>query len=562
MAKPQKPFWQVALMDIWGGMIEVVAGPAKTLWSAIGFVGGGAWRAAVARLPRTWDAPLNIIAAGGSLALWVLMAGGVMNVIFAAKTLPQAEVDLWSVNRPPSVTIVDRQGTTIGTRGSKYGDPVDLDELPAYVIDAFIATEDRRFFDHHGFDVRGLARAIVSNIQAGRLVEGGSTITQQLAKNLFLDADRTFTRKFEEMQLALWLEARLSKEEILSLYLNRIYLGAGTFGIEAAAHAYFSKSATELTLAEAAVLAGLPKAPSSLAPTTNLEGALRRSRAVINNLVEARKIDLVVAAEAKLAPPDLVLQQRHDAFGYFLDHIAADLQNRFGDLQEDLLVTTTIDSQMQIIAHDTVNKVLSGEGVQQQGAEQAGLIVYDKEGGIVAMVGGRSYRDSQFNRATQAQRQPGSAFKPFVFLAALEAGLSPETIVIDQPVKVGDWAPRNYTGQHRGPMRLSTAVAQSTNAVAVQVTEAIGRDRVIDAASRSGITQTLAPHASIALGALEMTLEDLTAAYLPLAHEGNEVAPHAINTVRTRGGETLYEFEKIEGFQLIETSHAHDTTRM
>ena len=510
---------------------------------------------------RLIPSPLAIFRAGGSAVLWAIIGILVINIRFAANVLPQTQVDLWSINRPASLTVLDRDGEIIGIRGSRYGDPVSLEDLPPHVIDAFISTEDRRFFEHRGFDLRGLTRAVIANIRAGTVVQGGSTITQQLAKNLFLSPDRTLMRKFEEIQLAFWLEARLSKEEILSLYLNRTYLGAGSYGIEAASTLYFGKPAVELTLPEAALLAGLPKAPSALAPTVNLEGALERGREVIDNMVETGRIDEVTASIAKLTPPALQVTEQYASYGYFLDHVVAELEKRFGALDQDLVVTTTLDQRIQRFADAAVDDVLSAE-TAVQGAEQASLIAFDEKGGIVAMVGGLDYQYSQFNRATQAKRQPGSAFKPFVFLAALEAGFSPESVLIDQPVKVEDWAPRNYTGRHRGPMRLNAAFAASTNSVAVQLSEAIGRDRVVDAARRSGISQNISAHASLPLGTEEMALIDLTAAYMPFAHAGAEVPPHSIREVRTRQGETLYQFEPIEGFRVIEAAHAKVMTQM
>lgn len=511
----------------------------------------------------------------GSASLAVMAVALVLNIRFAEEVLPKGEVDLFSAGRPVGLTILDRQGRRLGTRGIEYDEDgnrsaslgisyreaVPLEDLPPYVTRAFIATEDRRFFEHPGFDVRGLARALVANVQAGRVVEGGSTISQQLAKNLFLSPEQTIMRKLEEMQLALWLEARLSKEDILSLYMNRIYLGAGTYGIEAAADAYFSKDARDLTLAEAAILAGLPKAPSTLAPTSNLTGAIERSAEVIDNLVEIGAIDPVTAEIAKLVPPDLAVRERNVSYGYFLDRVTEAIYDRFGTLHEDLIVTTTLDLDLQAFAQAAVEEGLDDDA-HGRGAEQAALIAYDDRGGIVAMVGGRSYEQSQFNRASQAKRQPGSAFKPFVFLAALEAGFDPGTLIVDRPVRVGDWRPRNYANTYRGPVRLSDALASSVNSVAVQVTETIGRDRVVDAARRAGLNAPLEPVPSIALGAFEVSLEDLTAAYLPFAQEGAEVSGHVLAKVETRGGRTVYEYAPIEGFQVLDAGLARETTNM
>ena len=558
------------LGDLGLGLAEVGGHVWRVARRGAGIMGGAAWRG-LARLPS----PHKPLLIAGSAALTVLGAVLVLDVRFAERVLPKTDVDLFSAGRPVGLTILDRNGERLGTRGIEYDEDgnrrvalgisyreaVPLADLPPYVTEAFIATEDRRFWDHPGFDVRGLARALVANAQAGRVVEGGSTITQQLAKNLFLSPEQTIMRKLEEMQLALWLEARLSKEEILSLYMNRIYLGAGTYGIEAAADAYFSKDARDLTLAEAALLAGLPKAPSTLAPTTNLEGALARSAEVIDNLVEAGSIDPVTAEIAKLVPPDLALRTRTVAYGYFLDRVTQAIYDRFGTLHEDLIVTTTLDARLQAAAQAAVSDALDADA-RARGAEQAALIAYDAGGGIVAMVGGASYEASQFNRASQAKRQPGSAFKPFVFLAALESGFGPGTMMVDRPVRVGDWRPSNYDDRYRGPIRLGDAVAASANSVAVQVTEAIGRDRVVDAARRAGLAAPLDPVPSIALGAFEVSLEDLTAAYLPFAQDGAEVLGHVLARVETRGGRVVYEYKPIEGFRVLDPGLARETTHM
>ena len=558
------------LGDLGLGLAEVVVHTGRVLRRGALIMASGT-NAGLRRLPS----PHKPVLIAGSAAMTLGAAALIVNIRFAEEVLPKGPVDLFSAGRPVGLTILDRNGERLGTRGIEYDEDgtrratrgisyreaVPLDDLPPYVVDAFISTEDRRFFEHPGFDPRGLARALVANVQAGRVVEGGSTITQQLAKNLFLSPEQTIMRKLEEMQLALWLEARLSKEEILSLYMNRIYLGAGTYGIEAAADAYFSKDATELTLAEAAILAGLPKAPSTLAPTANLEGAIARSAEVIDNLVETGDIDPVTAEVAKLVPPDLALRERNVSYGYFLDRVTEAIYDRFGTLHEDLIVTTTLDLDMQAAAQDAVTTALD-DAARARGAEQAALIAYDDHGGIVAMVGGASYETSQFNRASQAKRQPGSAFKPFVFLAALESGFDPGTMMIDRPVAVGDWRPRNYGDRYRGPIRLADAVASSANSVAVQVTETIGRDRVVDAARRAGINAPLDPVPSIALGAFEVSLENLTGAYLPFAQEGAEVLGHVLARVETRGGEVIYEYQPIEGFQVLDPGLARETTHM
>lgn len=510
------------------------------------------------RLPR-----LRLVIIGfAALFFWVVVAGIVLQIRMAALVLPSEVTDLYAANRPPSMTIVDRDGDVIGTRGAILGDRIALEDVPPILIDALIATEDRRYYRHPGFDTRGVLRAIVANVRAGEVVEGGSTITQQLAKNLFLKPDKTLWRKIEEIQLAVWLEAHFTKEEILALYLNRIYMGAGTYGISAAANAYFSKPVGELTNGEAVLLAGLPQAPSSYAPTTNWKAAIKRYQTVLDNLVEDEKLTAEQAQELKDNPPTLDAAETSPANGYFLDHVVAEVTERLGTITEDIIIETTLDSQLQQFAEQAVDEVMKTTD-PKTGATQAALIAYDEDGAIVAMVGGLDYRTSQFNRATQAMRQPGSAFKPFVYLAALESGLTPETIVVDRPIKVGKWAPTNYTNRYRGPMRLATALAKSTNTIAVQVTEAIGRDRVIDAARRAGIETDMEQVPSIALGAMEITLEELTAAYLVFSHQGEERPGHAITAVTTRDGRPLGTYnELIDGFQIIEPGLAEETTRM
>ncbi|MEM1192323.1 MAG: PBP1A family penicillin-binding protein [Pseudomonadota bacterium] len=447
--------------------------------------------------------------------------------------------DLWNINRQSSIVMLDRHGTEMMSRGARYGEAVSVDELPPYLVAAFLATEDRRFYDHFGIDLRGTLRAAVTNYRSGAVVQGGSTITQQLAKNLFLSPDRTYKRKLREALLAIWLEGRYSKDELLSLYLNRIYLGAGAYGVEAAAKTYFGKSAREVTLAEAAMLAGLPKAPSSLAPTQNLLGAERRSAEVVDNLLETDAITSFQARDAKLNPAVLATNEFSPELGYAFDTVAAMANAMVGSNDGDLIIQTTLDPQLQKDAETALSLALTIEE-RQRGAEQAALISYDLEGATRAMAGGRDYRDSQFNRAVQARRQPGSAFKPFVYIAALEAGITPDAKFIDQPINIDGWQPSNYADEFAGPVRLTEAVAKSINTVSVQVSEEVGREKVIEVARRLGITSPLQPHPSLALGAVDLTLEELTRAYLPLARGGTRVSPYLIETIRNQDGTVLY----------------------
>ncbi|MEM1409559.1 MAG: PBP1A family penicillin-binding protein [Pseudomonadota bacterium] len=498
------------------------------------------------------------IAASSMMTLAIpLMA---INAHIAQSVFPDPSVDLSMAGRPPNILVLAADGSELGSRGSDLGEEVRLDDLPPYVIEAFLATEDRNFYRHPGFDPLALLRATLTNWAAGSVVQGGSTITQQLVKNLFLSGEQTLARKFEELQLAIWLEARLTKSEILELYLNRIYLGANTYGLSAASEAYFSRPATTISLSEAALLAGLPKAPSTLAPHINLDGAIERSHEVIWNLVETRKISRMTAQLAMADKPTLVLREWRRDYGYFLDHVAAELVSRVGRTDEDLIVTTTLEPLAQAAAERAVRDILSTDQARDRRADQAALIAYDQDGGIVAMVGGKSYTESQFNRSTQAKRQPGSAFKPFVYLAALEAGFDQDTVLVDVPLQVDGWAPQNYRGTHLGAHRLREGFARSSNTAAIQLSETIGKDRIIDAARQVGLRAVMEPYPTLPLGVFEVSLDDLTAAYMPFAHEGLAPQPHAISSVVTRDGELLYTSETEEVTQVISPRSAAKMT--
>ena len=491
---------------------------------------------------------------------------GTSVVLFAAfvQLAPRipATADLWNVNRQSAIIVLDRNGEEIAARGARYGEHVDPSELPEHLIKAFLSTEDRRFYDHGGVDLRGTLRAAITNTKSGSVVQGGSTITQQLAKNLFLSPEQTYIRKAREALLALWLEGHYSKDEILSLYLNRIYLGAGAYGIESAAQTYFGASSRDASLAEAAMLAGLPKAPSTYAPTQNPFGAQRRASAVLDNLLETGEITPFEAREARQNPPVIVSQNTDSDLGYFFDYAAALARTLTSDVVGDIVVTTTIDQKLQRDAEAAVTEALTVEA-RIAGAEQAALVAYDADGALRAMVGGRSYKESQFNRAVQAKRQPGSAFKPFVYIAAMEAGLTPESRFIDQPVDIEGWAPTNYTPGFAGPVRLTEAVAKSINTVAVQVTEQVGRGKVAEAAIRMGVKSNVPPHRSIALGAVDMTLANLTGAYLPLARGGLAADPYAIEKIESSTGELLYQHkDETDPIQVLEPDVAKNMNHL
>ncbi len=359
----------------------------------------------------------SLFAAGTSLAFLGAGAGMALAFIFMAPRVPE-DSDLWNVNRQSAIIVLDRNGEEIAARGARYGEHVEPAELPSHLIKAFLSTEDRRFYDHTGVDLRGTLRAALANAKSGRISEGGSTITQQLARNLFLSPEQTYERKAKEALLALWLESHYTKDQILSLYLNRIYLGAGTYGIESAAQTYFGKSARDTTLSEAAMLAGLPKAPSTYAPTQNPLWAQRRAAEVLDNMLETREITPFEAREARENPAVVLLQNSDSDLGYFFDYAAAKAKKLSPTIAGDIIVTTTIDQKLQRDAEAAVKTALTIE-MRLKGASQAALIAYDNTGALRAMVGGRSYKESQFNRAVMAKRQPGSAFKPFVYVAAL-----------------------------------------------------------------------------------------------------------------------------------------------
>ncbi|MBI1391767.1 MAG: PBP1A family penicillin-binding protein [Alphaproteobacteria bacterium] len=494
---------------------------------------------------------------------FVAALAGLYVIFIEIAPAPPDRTDLWAVNRLPSIVILDRNGEEIAARGARYGEAVRVADLPPYFVKAILATEDRRFYEHHGVDLRGVARAAITNIRAGTIAEGGSTITQQLAKNLFLSPEQSYIRKAKEALLAVWIEGRYDKDEILSLYLNRIYMGAGAYGVESAAKTYFDKSAREITLAEAAMLAGLPKAPSALSPTSNPFGAQDRAAEVLDNLAEAGLLDAAEVAAARADPAKVVSAGAGAEIGYFFDMVAERARALAPEGQKDLVVRTTIDLAIQRAAETALTRALSTEA-KIAGAEQGALVAYDnRTGAMRAMVGGRSYVESQFNRATQAKRQPGSAFKPFVYAAALENGMTPATRMVDQPIDIAGWRPSNYSNRFDGPMRLTEAVAQSVNTVAVQVSEAIGREKVIDVAHRLGISSDIpTEEAGVALGGFNLTLEELTAAYMPFARGGRAAAPHAIESIEDRDGRVVYAFDPGPETRALDERVARDMTHL
>ncbi|HYC25153.1 MAG TPA: PBP1A family penicillin-binding protein, partial [Roseiarcus sp.] len=403
----------------------------------------------------------------------------------------------------------------------------------------FIAIEDRRFYSHFGIDPIGVSRAILRDVLGRGSVEGGSTLTQQLAKNLFLTQERTISRKIQEAILALWLERKYSKDQILELYLNRVYFGSGAYGVEAAAQKYFGKSAKFVTLSEAAVLAGLMKSPSKLAPNHNLEAANARAAQVITAMAEQGHITEAMAKLALARPAEVVKEKGAGSVNYAADYVMDMLDDTVGAIDEDIVVTTTLDETMQANAERALTEELNAKG-EKFGVSQGAIIALDPNGAIRALVGGRNYSDSQFDRATSAKRQPGSAFKPFVYLSALEKGLTPETVREDAPISVKGWSPENYSREYFGPVTLTKALSLSLNTVAVRLGLEVGPKTVVRTAHRLGIVSDLEPNASIALGTSEVTPLELVTAYAAFANGGIGVQPHVISKVRTANGKLLY----------------------
>ncbi len=471
------------------------------------------------------------------LGLW-LVIGGAGVVAWTGAHMPPLQ-SLEIPKRPPSIQIVDLNGRPLATRGDAGGAVLPLNELPKYVPQAFIAIEDRRFYEHYGVDPLGIARALIANILHRGVAQGASTITQQLAKNLFLTQERTVHRKLQEMLLALWLEHKFSKTQILELYLNRVYFGSGTYGIEQASQRYFGKSAKQISLPEAALLAGLVKSPSRLAPTRNFDGAEHRARTVLAAMAD---VGFITPASEKVAfthPPHIAAQAGNGSINYVADWVMDAINDVLGHVDEDIVVRTTIDSGLQAGAEQALTEELAQKGAKD-GVSQGALVAMTPDGAVRAMIGGRNYGESQFNRAVAAKRQPGSAFKPFVYLTALEHGLTPDTVRQDAPIKIKGWQPENYGHEYYGPVTLSKALALSLNTVSVRLTIEFTPTAVIRTAYRLGIASKLEPNASIALGTSEVSPLELVSAYAPFANGGLAVVPHVIERISASNGNVLY----------------------
>jgi penicillin-binding protein 1A len=483
------------------------------------------------------------------LGLWgAIAAVGV--VVWVGAHLPAIQ-SLEIPKRPPTIEIVGLDGSMLAQRGEMAGANVPLKDLPPYLPKAFIAIEDRRFYSHYGIDPLGILRAAVTNVLHRGVSQGGSTLTQQLAKNLFLTQERTLQRKLQEAELALWLERKHSKAEILELYLNRVYFGSGAYGVEAAAQRYFGKSAKNVTLAEAAMLAGLVKSPSRLAPNRNPEGAEARAQTVLAAMADAKFIT-EAQAQASIGHPSYnVKPAGAGTVNYVADWIGEVLDDLVGQIDQSIVVETTIDPKLQSVAEAAVIDELAAKSVKFN-VSQGALVAMTPDGAVRAMVGGRNYAESQYNRAVTAKRQPGSAFKPFVYLTAIEAGLTPETIRQDAPLDVKGWKPENYSHEYFGPVTLTQALAMSLNTVAVRLGLEVGPKNVVRTAHRLGISSKLDANASIALGTSEVSLTELVGAYAPFANGGFGVSAHVVTKIKTLDGKLLYARQADQPAQVIE----------
>jgi len=475
--------------------------------------------------------------------------GTVGSVLMLALALPAFEETKgnWRAQSDFAVTFLDRYGNEIGHRGIIHEDSVPIDELPDHLIKAVLATEDRRFFDHWGIDFLGLARAMTENARAGGVVQGGSTLTQQLAKNLFLTNERTIERKIKEAFLAVWLECNLSKKEILRLYLDRAYMGGGTFGAAAAAQFYFGKSITDVSLAESAMLAGLFKAPARYAPHVNLPAARGRANEVLSNLVQGGLMTEGQVIAARLTPATVIDRAQVKAPDFFLDWAFDEVQRIARPFaQHSLIVRTTIDMGLQNAAEDSVESSLRQYG-ESFHVKQGALVMIENGGAVRAMVGGRDYGESQFNRATRALRQPGSSFKVYTYAAAMEKGMTPETVVVDAPITWRGWSPQNYGRSYAGRITILTAIAKSINTIPVRLAkDKLGTDLIAQTAKNMGIETPLRTDKTMPLGTSEVTVLDQATAYAVFPAGGMQSRRHGISQILNYDGDILYDFGRDE----------------
>jgi penicillin-binding protein 1A len=478
------------------------------------------------------------------------------SLLASAPSLPRPP----EIRRDPQITYVDRSGALLGVRGGRYAPPVDVAKLPAYVPAAFIAIEDRRFYSHTGFDAVGIARAIVADLGHGHATQGASTITQQLARNLYLNADRTVERKANELLLAVELENAYSKQQILALYLSRVYFGSGAYGIEAASQRYFNKPAARLTLREAATLAGVLKSPTNYDPADQPERSAERTALVLNAMVETGAITQADRAKALAQSPKVWRTPPNAPAQYFVDWLDGQTRRLVGAAKQDLVVETTLDLPMETAAAEKARAAVAR--YKGQNASQAALVALDGGGRVRAMIGGVDYGASPFNRAVDARRQAGSAWKPFVYVAALEAGRTPDTLVVDEPITLGTWSPHNYSEAYLGQITLERALAESVNTVAVRLADEVGRGAVAGAARRLGVTSAINTDPAMALGTTLVSPLEMAQTYAAFSNGGVRASAYGIERIRTAGGAILYKRKAAAPAQVIANPPLSDLNRM
>ncbi len=495
------------------------------------------------RTHRKWRWIFGVV--GTFLVLTAIAYYETKSYLFEGLPALPDKASMWEMNLQPNATLLDKDGNIIGHRGPYIGRPLKISEMPDYLPNAFLAIEDERFYKHAGIDRKAIMRAFFANTKSGTTRQGGSTLTQQLVKNMLLTPDKNYRRKFQEMWLAYEMEQVLSKPEILELYLNRIDLGNRSFGVEAAAQRYFGKSAIDVTMAEAALLASLPKAPSRYDPTRNYDSAQERSKLVLQRMLANNMITLTELSQAENSPP-VIASDSQDIIepaliGYAFDMLSERATELVGSKAKDLVIKTTLDPALQIQAHKSLNSVIAKNEKSRKVSEGALIMADNQTGAIRVLIGGRDYNASKYNRAEQAKRQPGSSFKAFVYAAALEQGFTPGTVRVDQLTTIGKWRPENYTKRYRGPLTIREALKLSINTIAAQVGSEIGPNNVAQLATRFGIQTEMRAHPSIALGASEVTLMDMVRAYMVFANEGVRKDPFMIENISDTAGNLLYE---------------------
>ncbi len=462
--------------------------------------------------------------------------------------------------RQPSTTIIADNGNEVQTFGTVYSEVIRSEELPQYLVDAIVYTEDRRFYQHFGFDIISFTRAMITNIFAGRYVQGGSTITQQVAKNLFLTSKKTIHRKTQELLLAFWLEHKFSKEQILTLYLNRVYLGSGAYGIEAASHKYFQKTSRDLNPLEAAVIAGMLKAPSRYNPVAAKEKALERAAIVLKIMQDAELITEQNREIILNMPLGKEKNVKVKGASYFADWAYSEINAHIGERDADIYALTTLDQELQEKASIILQKEI--EKNKDKNISQGAIVIMDLDGRVKAMVGGVDYSKSQFNRAVSALRQPGSAFKPFVYLTALQNGWKETDLISDNPIKIKDWQPENYDGKNYGNVSLKQALAKSLNLATINLSQKIGGKNIINTAKKLGITTPIEDTPSLALGTFEVSVLDMVTAYATIANNGLAVWPYTIEEIYTKDGFQLYQRNASEKNQIIDKETAKNMINM